>query len=243
MALRLAGESYAPVSGVDGLGNLRLVDVNDASLGIRVNQRGVGRVFDFQDGGASVMYMDDGAALSLARDLAFSSARSITTTSGNLTLNPAGNVTLSKTTLPSSDDALDLGNNTIRMRTVFARKVDLGTSGNQGRVIDGNSSGLRIGADLGVVFHDDSNLNNEVVRIGGAAQITVADGKNVILGTATGTKIGTATTQKLGFYNATPVVQGSAVADASGGATVDAEARAAINGVLARLRSYGLIAT
>lgn len=40
--------------------------------------------------------------------------------------------------------------------------------------------------------------------------ITIADAKNIILNTTTGTKIGTATTQKLGFFNATPVVQPSA---------------------------------
>lgn len=36
---------------------------------------------------------------------------------------------------------------------------------------------------------------------------TVADAKNIILNTTTGTKIGTSTSQKLGFFNATPVVQ------------------------------------
>ncbi len=37
--------------------------------------------------------------------------------------------------------------------------------------------------------------------------------------------------------------QGAAVSDASGGSTVDTEARAAINALLARLRTHGLIAT
>jgi len=36
---------------------------------------------------------------------------------------------------------------------------------------------------------------------------------------------------------------GSAVADATGGATVDAEARAAVNALLAELRTLGIIAT
>lgn len=36
---------------------------------------------------------------------------------------------------------------------------------------------------------------------------TLAEAANIVVGTATGTKIGTATTQKLGWYNATPVVQ------------------------------------
>lgn len=37
--------------------------------------------------------------------------------------------------------------------------------------------------------------------------------------------------------------QGAAVSDASGGATIDAEARTAINDLLARLRTHGMIAT
>jgi hypothetical protein len=37
--------------------------------------------------------------------------------------------------------------------------------------------------------------------------------------------------------------QGATVADATGGATIDAEARAAINALLARLRTHGLIAS
>lgn len=37
--------------------------------------------------------------------------------------------------------------------------------------------------------------------------------------------------------------QGAAVADATGGATIDAEARTALNALLARLRSHGMIAT
>lgn len=42
---------------------------------------------------------------------------------------------------------------------------------------------------------------------------TVAEGANLVLGTATGTKIGTATNQRLGFFNATPVVQPALTAD------------------------------
>ena len=37
--------------------------------------------------------------------------------------------------------------------------------------------------------------------------------------------------------------QGAAVADAAGGATIDAEARTALNALLARVRTHGLIAT
>ena len=47
----------------------------------------------------------------------------------------------------------------------------------------------------------------------------------------------------MGFFGATPAAQPAAVADATGGATVDAEARTAINDLLARLRTLGIIAT
>jgi hypothetical protein len=45
--------------------------------------------------------------------------------------------------------------------------------------------------------------------------------------------------------NGTAVVgaRGAAVADASGGSTVDTEARAALNALLARVRTHGLIST
>lgn len=40
--------------------------------------------------------------------------------------------------------------------------------------------------------------------------VTIADAKNIVVGTTTGTKIGTAATQKIGFWNVTPVVRPAA---------------------------------
>jgi len=48
---------------------------------------------------------------------------------------------------------------------------------------------------------------------------------------------------QMGFFGATLSAQPAAVGDASGGATVDAEARTAINDLLARLRTLGLVTT
>lgn len=45
----------------------------------------------------------------------------------------------------------------------------------------------------------------------------------------------------LGFFGFPRVVQGAAIPDAAGGLNVDTEARAAINSLLASMRSYGLI--
>lgn len=47
----------------------------------------------------------------------------------------------------------------------------------------------------------------------------------------------------MGFFGATPAEQPTAVADAAGGVTQDAEARTALNNLLARLRTLGIIAT
>ena len=76
-----------------------------------------------------------------------------------------------------------------------------------------------------------------------ATSIVLSDGCNIVCNTTTGTKIGTATTQKIGFWNATPVVQSTAVADAAGGAVIDTEGRVALNALLARLRTVGILAT
>ncbi|MEK6860587.1 MAG: hypothetical protein AABY07_01330 [Nanoarchaeota archaeon] len=46
-----------------------------------------------------------------------------------------------------------------------------------------------------------------------SGNLTLADAKNLIVGSTTGTKIGTAITQKLGFFNAGPVVQRGAIAN------------------------------
>lgn len=110
--------------------------------------------------------------------------------------------------------------------------------------IVGTSAGLNIGT---------SNASGVIRLYGGSAvlscfidassHLNMADAKNIILNTGTGTKIGTATTQKLAFYNATPIVQGASIADASGGAVIDAEARTAINTLISRIEALGLIAT
>lgn len=52
------------------------------------------------------------------------------------------------------------------------------------------------------------------------ANLGIADARNLIFGTSTGTKIGTGSTQKIGFFGATPVTQRAAITsitDLSGG--------------------------
>ena len=51
----------------------------------------------------------------------------------------------------------------------------------------------------------------EAFRILTTGNVQMGDGRDIALGTTTGTKIGTTTTQKLGFYNKTPIIQPSAI--------------------------------
>jgi len=71
------------------------------------------------------------------------------------------------------------------------------------------------------------------------ADFTIADGKNVVLGTTTGTQVGTADDQKLALWGATPVTQPAEVTAPSGGNVIDGEARDAIVAIIALLKSIG----
>lgn len=101
MALRLAGERFLTIQGADSQGWVREVTVQDSLPGLKVNQKGTGRVFDFQDGGVSKMYLPDGGNVTLSSGLVFTggnitggSGFQIATSAGDLILNPAGVVGL-----------------------------------------------------------------------------------------------------------------------------------------------------
>lgn len=70
----------------------------------------------------------------------------------------------------------------------------------------GNNTGLLI-SDINNADTLNYAIYTNAGRLHWGDDQDIAEGKNVILGTTTGTKIGTSTSQKLGFYNATPVVQ------------------------------------
>jgi hypothetical protein len=98
-----------------------------------------------------------------------------------------------------------------------------------------------------------NNADNTTVT----ADVTYSEGADLILGTATGTKIGTAVTQKLGFWNATPIVRPASAnqaavsldLDVTGADTVDKAAidanftavQTLLNQLRADLVSAGLI--
>ena len=112
-----------------------------------------------------------------------------------------------------------------RTNTIFKHDVASGTFTN-----------LDLGGTLDVT--GATTLDSTLLCSG---HVTIADAKNIILNTTTGTKIGTATGQKLGFFNATPVNQPDAISDV--GTANAANNKTAINAALAALRELGLIAS
>ena len=78
-----------------------------------------------------------------------------------------------------------------RTNTIFKHDVASGTFTN-----------LDLGGTLDVT--GATTLDSTLLCSG---HVTIADAKNILCNTSTGTKIGTATGQKIAFHNATPVVQ------------------------------------
>ncbi len=99
MALRLAGERTLAIQGTDNQGWVREVAIQDSLPGLKINQNGAGRVFDFQDGGASKMYLPDGGNVMVVGSLVFDLANDVTITPAN----PAAPRTLNIPD-PGSDD-------------------------------------------------------------------------------------------------------------------------------------------
>lgn len=98
-----------------------------------------------------------------------------------------------------------------------------------------------------MVIAPPSSSNLALYTTGGGnvtlySQVMLAENGHLVFGASSGAKLGTATSQKIGFWNATPVIQPTAVPDASGGAVQDTEARTALNALLSRLRTIGIIA-
>jgi len=141
---------------------------------------------------------------------------------------------------------------------------DVVTTGG-GMVVPNGQSYKGYGSDgvttypLGVINGSNiANLGNDAIPtyvrgsnqigllVGNAEQFRISttgaylpEGKNLQVGTATGTRIGTAATQKLGFFGATPVVQPAATPAA---ATDLATALTLVNDLRGKLLALGLAA-
>jgi hypothetical protein len=89
-----------------------------------------------------------------------------------------------------------------------------GTTGNNNFVLTDNlADALNIKEGANSYLKITTTNSGETITVG--VNLTIADEKNIVLNTTTGTKIGTATTQKIGFWNATPVIQQASAAQAA----------------------------
>jgi len=114
--------------------------------------------------------------------------------------------------------------------------------------IENQSSGSdddtdRVGTGYGIYIEEFEDQTNDwgfynLARSYLGENTHIADGKNIVLDTTTGTKIGTGTTQKLAFYDASPVTQQTGTTDPSADA---ASNNAAIIVILDALENLGLI--
>jgi len=70
------------------------------------------------------------------------------------------------------------------------------------------------GSGISLTEDADSDCFDVTIAVSGnldsGGNITMAEAKNIVLGTTTGTKIATGEDQKLGFFNVTPVIRPSA---------------------------------
>jgi hypothetical protein len=104
-----------------------------------------------------------------------------------------------------------------------------------------------IGQGSNTITIGNTSITNNYIR----GNFNITDGRNLIIGTTTGTKIGTATDQKLSFWNATPIVQPttgiaeSAFVENSGGVNVNDDSTFdgyTLKQVVKALRDAGLLA-
>lgn len=104
----------------------------------------------------------------------------------------------------------------------FASSIGFAFTGGSGGTVNMTvSNAALVRSSIGAAA---SGINTDITELNGASQVDVSSRYEV-----SGTKVVGA--------------QGAAVPDASGGVTIDTEARAAINALLARLRTHGLIST
>ena len=127
--------------------------------------------------------------------------------------------------------------------------------GTDARIIGFNSgAAYALGSSGGAaILFDDISGSQEIAfethetGVSHAERVRIFKTGGVQIGSATGGDKGAGTLNLDNdlYKDGTKVVgaQGAAVADASGGAIIDAEARTALNALLARLRTHGLIAT
>ena len=76
-----------------------------------------------------------------------------------------------------------------------------------GSILSTTELGFLDGVTAGTVTASKAVVADANSGISGLGTVTMADAKNIVANTTTGTKIGVNTSEKWGFWNATPVIQ------------------------------------
>ncbi len=240
MTLRLAGEDYSVVAGLDGLGWLRDIKATSSDPALKVDQKGPGSILDLLDSGTPVLRVLNGG------NLAFLVGKA--PTAGQYEIGRNSDVTNRLQYNVPTGALHEWSINDVELVTIRANQLGL-VDGvivvlNEPIRWDGNASVtgsqvqiLREGSDLALNAPPGQTINfsinavqklllsatgltvTDVLEIDGALN---HDGSNV------------------GLYGVTPVVQASKINDPSGGATQDAEARTAINALIDTLEGIGI---
>ena len=101
---------------------------------------------------------------------------------------------------------------------------------------------LRLERDLDKYVKSDRHIFEKLIQI--------ADGRNIQLGKANGTKIGTETSQKLGFFDTTPVIQQTTTSQTAASFTANTSGISddsatwggyTVGDIVAILQAYGLL--
>jgi len=162
-------------------------------------------------------------------------------TNGEVSLT-SGRVPFATTNGRLTDDAdMTFSGSRLTVTDLTSTNAPIVSSLTAGRVLFAGAS-KEIVDDADFTFATDTLTVTKIAATQFTGDVTIADTKNIILNTTTGTKIGTETAQKLGFWNVTPVVQQAHIADPTGGLVTDAEARTAITSINALLATLGLTA-
>ena len=152
MALRLMGEEYAGIQGVDSLGWLREITVSSSDPGVKIDQQGTGPILELRDNGSIVASVKDGGGVELTQSLAVGTTPA---SSGLIRLPRDGNAIKARNQADTADliiagvnsgNGLELGSGVpevISMST-FRLKApaywDIGSSINSGRYELGRNS-------------------------------------------------------------------------------------------------------
>lgn len=159
--------------------------------------------------------------------------------------------------MPSSAVGINASNGPLYFSVGDVARAKFSTGGDLGILNTTSASSSITGALVvgdGTTTATNVGIGGGNINAGGTLTIggdfTIADTKNIVLATSTGTKIGTGTTQKLGFWNATPVAQKAGYGTPTGGALVSSypgatATLAQTSGTLAQLlldlKAYGIL--